>query len=347
MRTPAEAPSPLGSFKKYMESLKPLLDADFTGHMISLLGDMKHVRSLDTMQTLRGGKTIRGCLLCLIAEAFGGGLESAIPRAVAVELIQTASLIHDDFVDQHRVRRHRPAVWTLEGARKAVLLGDIIFASAIRMMSEIGRIDGLIISKAIAEISLGAFREPMNLLALFEEIEPGGETSFYERIIYLKTGALFGAACRLGAAAARNNERLQRAWGRYGVGIGEAYQIADDLHEIEQILTTRSMAKSEMISLAPALVSFVQGSRPHILDALRRKSACAKEEMLEHCEDAAKAMKAEIKKRLQTAVAEIEMDIPANKYGALVREAPWEIIHMFNETRSTSSLLKRLPTHRR
>jgi len=56
-------------------------------------------------------------------EALGGGLESAIPRAIAVEFIQAATLIHDDFVDQDTLRRNRPAVWTVEGARRAVLIG--------------------------------------------------------------------------------------------------------------------------------------------------------------------------------------------------------------------------------
>ena len=137
-------------FHDYAKKLKPTLDIAFTSHLVDLLGDTKPLGSFGEAKPLTGGKKIRGSLLCLIATTLGGSLEDALPRAVAVELIQTATLIHDDFVDQHRSRRDLAAVWTLEGARRAVLLGDIIFASAIRMMSELGRIDGLIVSRAIS-----------------------------------------------------------------------------------------------------------------------------------------------------------------------------------------------------
>ncbi len=79
-------------------------------------------------------------------------------------------------------------------------------------MSELGREDGLIISNAIAEVSRGAFREPLNPCSLLEEIEADRKyATFYEKIIYLKTGMLFGAACQLGALAARPIMRSRRS----------------------------------------------------------------------------------------------------------------------------------------
>ena len=89
------------NFQDYAERLKPLLDAGFTGHLAGLLGDAGSLQAYGGAKVLTGGKRIRGSLLCLVTSTLGGSLEDALPRAVAVELIQTATLIHDDFVDQH------------------------------------------------------------------------------------------------------------------------------------------------------------------------------------------------------------------------------------------------------
>ena len=190
-------------FKGYMDALKPRLDHAFARQISLFLDQMALNEGTLLRATLEAGKKIRGCLLCLISETLGGSMESAIPRAVAVELIQAASLIHDDIVDQDTMRRRLPAAWTLEGARRAVLLGDVIFATAIGMANELSREDGLVVSRAIAEISRGAFHEPLDPLRLAEALESNRlDDTLYDRIIHLKTAALFGAACRLGAIGA-------------------------------------------------------------------------------------------------------------------------------------------------
>jgi hypothetical protein len=241
-------------------------------------------------------------------------------------------------VDQHERRRDLPALWTLEGARKAVLLGDVIFASAIQSMSELGREDGLIISNSIAEVSRGAYQEPLNPRSLLETFEEDGDApAFYERIIYLKTGVLFAAACQLGALAAKVDDRLRQEWRCYGLKIGEAYQIADDLQEVEQYLITRSIMESELTSIAPALLFFTKDIRSHVLEALRQKSPGLKGEFLMLLQSTAEAMKGEIERRLRSAVIGIEGCLPNNEYGRLARSTPWDIIRMFNEARTTVS----------
>jgi hypothetical protein len=318
-------------FQDYAENLKPSLDAAFTEHLDHLLGDTRPRRSQEEAKLLTGGKKIRGSLLCLVATTLGGTLESALPRAVAVELIQTATLIHDDFVDQHRTRRDLAAIWTLEGARRAVLLGDIVFASAIQMMSELGREDGLIVSRTIAEVSRGAYREPLNPATLLEEIAAdrvNGE--LYEKIIYLKTAVLFGAACQLGTIAASADETLQNAWRRFGLKIGEAYQIADDLHDVEQYLLSRSITASGMTAIAPALLFFVRESRACILEALRRESVELKGDLLRYFQAAVELMTAEKESRLRSAVAGIEGVLPDGDLCRLVRRTPWDLIRMFD-----------------
>jgi len=319
-------------FQDYVESLKSSLDRAFTGHLAQLLGDMGSLHSGVRTKILAGGKKIRGSLLCLITGALGGALEDALPRAVAVELIQTATLVHDDFVDQHRLRRSLPALWTLEGARRAVLLGDVVFASAIHAMTDLSRADGLIVSRAIAEVSRGAYHEPIGASGLLEEIEgDGGSGTTYETLIYLKTGSLFGAACQLGAIAAGADGERQEKWRHYGLRIGEAYQIADDLQEIVRLRRAPAAPRADMVALAPALFFFAPEMRPRIVKMLRGRSLAVTEELVATFEKAATLMKEEIERRLRSALAAIEEDLPDTEAGRLSRTAPWDLIQMFNE----------------
>jgi len=326
-------------FQDYVESLRPSLDTAFTGHLAPLLGDTGSLHPGVRTKILAGGKKIRGSLLCLVTAALGGALEDALPRAVAIELIQSATLVHDDFVDQHRLRRDSAALWTLEGARRAVLVGDIIFASAIHMMSELGRADGLIVSRAIAEVSRGAYQEPLNATSLVEEIEAHRvDAVLYERIIHLKTGILFGAACQLGAVAAKADDKLQQEWRRYGLRIGEAYQIADDLQEVARLRRAPRAARADVVALAPALLFFVPKMRPRILKALQRKSSFVTEELAAEFDEAARLMGEEIEGRLRAALAAIEGDLPDTEAGRFSRTAPWDLIRMFNEADRQISL---------
>ena len=327
-------------FRDYAAGLKPALDAAFDSQLAQLLGKVIPHRS-EGLRCLSGGKKIRGALLCLVTETLGGRQEAAWPRAVAVELIQTASLVHDDFVDQHLTRRNRPAFWTLAGARRAVLLGDIVFSSAIHMMSELSREDCRIVSRAIAELSRGAYHEPLEPDTLLEELDG----TSYERIISLKTGILFAAACELGAVAAGAAAPVQRAWRRYGRQIGEAYQIADDIHEVVRALSSRSIGAKELLELIPALLFFVPSSRPVLGQALAGGLAESEgeleeaflEELLLYCRKAAGLMQRKKQQRLCAAVAELDgimaTEAPANgEWLRLARRTPWDLIEMFDGT---------------
>ncbi len=320
-------------FQDYCERLKPTLEDALREQLSIFLGNTATGDLASLRETLEEGKKIRGCLLFMINDTLGGVFESAIPRAVAVELIQTATLIHDDFVDQDTVRRNRPATWTLEGARRAVLLGDVIFASAIKMMSDLSREDGRVVSHAIAQISLGAFHEPLNPLMLITEIESNKlDGKLYEKIIHLKTGILFGAACQLGAIAAKANDKLMKKLLRFGLRIGEAYQIADDLKEVKQRLLTLSIHSDQMAVLAPTLLYFVNEMRPHIIPILKGKYVNLNGRVLEYFRVAGKLMETEIERRLRSAVSEIEEDFPNNEFSELTRRAPWDLIRMFDES---------------
>lgn len=318
-------------FKDFMEWVRPPLDHAFRAHLFNLTNDIafKHGTSLES--ALAGGKMIRGCLLYLITDCLGGVPEAAIPRAVAVELIQAASLLHDDFVDQDSVRRNQSATWTLEGARRTVLLGDLIFASAIKTMADLGREDGSIIANAIAQVSSGAVQEPVDPLVLAREIESNRlDGGFYEKIVSLKTGNLFSAACRLGAIAAGADEALKERSERYGLRIGEAYQIADDLQDMVHIMKMRSVSAKLMVSIAPACLHFVEDARDLLTAALKERDGLLSDELFECFKVAVVCMEAEIERRLGTALAEIDAYFPQNEPGLLARRAPWDLIRMFN-----------------
>ncbi|UFS69900.1 polyprenyl synthetase family protein [Geomonas sp. RF6] len=318
-------------FLQYAEGVKPRLDAAFDLTLDRLLDASAPFGFTGEMAPLKSGKKMRGLLLCLVAETLGGELPAALPRAVAVELIHTASLIHDDFVDQHRFRRDHAALWSLDGARRAVLLGDVIFASAIRMMSELGREDGRIVSEAIAEVALGAYQEPLGVDALLGELKKGRVTKgVYRKLIHLKTAILFGAACELGAVAAKGGEEAARRWRQYGVKIGAAYQIADDLQEVELALQRGSVRADDLTALSPALLFFGGALLPHIVLGLSGGELEVSGEVRELFEDVASGMKKERERSLQDAVAEIAADLRDDHLGKVALRTPWELIDLFD-----------------
>jgi geranylgeranyl pyrophosphate synthase len=321
------------SFQDYWGARKPKLDDAFQKQLRPLLEPIPLKETAALLGTLEGGKKIRGCLACLISDALGGVLEESIPRAIAVELIQAATLIHDDFVDQDTIRRNKPAAWTLEGARRAVLIGDVLFATAIKMMNDLGRDDGRVVSQAIAQVARGALHEPLSPPILAWEIESNRiDGKLYEKIIRLKTGILFGTACELGALAARADGRLGKISFRYGIRIGEAYQIADDLKEVEQYLAGRHLHSGQLAALAPALLYFVADLRPFFLSHLREKGEDLSAATAEFFRVGAKLMKNAIERRLKEGVSEITGNFPSNQYTAVLRQAPWDLIRMFNES---------------
>ena len=176
-------------FLEYVARSRQSLDAAFRNTLQDLIGSALTCDLPFLVSALGEGKKIRGCLTCVVGEALGADRGCLVPRAVAIELIQAATLIHDDFVDQDTTRRNRPAIWAVEGARRAVLVGDVIFAGAIRMMSEMSREDGLAVARAIAMISIGALHEPLsaaNLGLLLEHEGTKGGRSPTRRLSILR-----------------------------------------------------------------------------------------------------------------------------------------------------------------
>jgi geranylgeranyl pyrophosphate synthase len=207
---------------EYRAAAKARIDAELTARIEEWFPALPPMHQEALHAVLAQGKRLRGSLACLVAEALGTSFERALPAALAVEVVQAASLIHDDFVDGDTVRRGRPAAWTVLSARPAVLLADLMFATAIEKMAQAGNRETGTLAGAIAAMAKGALEESLGIGDVHD-------AAAYRSLIRLKTGSLFAAAARLGALAAGAQETKLEAASEFGARTGELYQIADDL----------------------------------------------------------------------------------------------------------------------
>lgn len=157
-----------------------------------------------------GGKRLRPVLTFLSASP---DAPPPVTEAVAVELVHMATLVHDDIVDGARVRRGHAAAWTTHGERAACAAGDHLFARAFAELAAEGD-RGKVATLAEASLAL-ARGEALQRLQRYDSRTP--VEAYLERVA-LKTGKLFEAACRLGGGA-----------GQFGLNLGIAFQIADDM----------------------------------------------------------------------------------------------------------------------
>ncbi|MCC7321832.1 MAG: polyprenyl synthetase family protein [Rubellimicrobium sp.] len=171
-----------------------------------------------------GGKRLRPMLTLAAARACGYAGPYHVHLAATVEFIHTATLLHDDVVDESRQRRGRPTANLLWDNKSSVLVGDYLFARSFQLMVETGNLRVLdILADASATIAEG---EVLQLTAA-RNLATGEDT--YIRIVRGKTAALFSAATRVGAVIAGAAPAVEAALFAYGDALGIAFQIADDL----------------------------------------------------------------------------------------------------------------------
>lgn len=171
-----------------------------------------------------GGKRLRPILLLLSARAFGYQGYHHIPLAAVVEFIHTATLLHDDVVDASEMRRGKDTANAIWGNEASVLVGDFLYSRAFQMMVEVGSMRVMqILSNATNVIAEG---EVMQLLNCHE---PNTTEERYLEVIRYKTAKLFEAAAQLGAVITGRSEIEIDALGRYGMHLGTAFQLVDDV----------------------------------------------------------------------------------------------------------------------
>jgi geranylgeranyl pyrophosphate synthase len=181
-----------------------------------------------------GGKRLRPLLVVLAAESAGGppdtpdGEERLIRAAVAVELVHSATLVHDDLIDGALLRRGHPTVAATAGRQVAVATGDLLFS---RAFAELARNEDPAQLRALSEAS-SALAEG-ELLQREDAYAAHVAVERYLRRCELKTAALFEAACRLGAlTAAEGSAALAEALGAFARRIGLAFQMLDDILDV-------------------------------------------------------------------------------------------------------------------
>src|SRR5437868_8775964 len=170
-----------------------------------------------------GGKRLRPMLTLAMAHLAGYSGDGHIKLAASVEFMHTATLLHDDVVDESELRRGKLSARMLWGNEACVLVGDFLLGQAFRMMVEVGSLRALdILSSASATIAEG---EVMQLAAAKETATTEDE---YLPVIRGKTAELFAAACEVGPALGSRPRDEQAACRSFGMNLGIAFQLVDD-----------------------------------------------------------------------------------------------------------------------
>lgn len=178
------------------------------------------------------GKRMRPLLLLLCTEAAGGNWQSALPAAVAVELLHNFSLIHDDIQDNSPIRRGRPTVWKIWGVANAINAGDAMFGlsyAALQQLADTGVDPRTVVgtwrvyNDTILELTRGQH------LDMRFETQDRVSVADYVSMIRGKSAALIAACAQMGALIARGDETVARHYADFGLNMGMAFQIRDDI----------------------------------------------------------------------------------------------------------------------
>ena len=174
------------------------------------------------------GKRLRGILALLVSEGVCGSIEPARHAATALELVHNFSLIHDDIQDRSDLRRHRPTIWSLWGVEQGITAGNWLWAVAseilVRPSTRGAAVQAAVLAEACLRLVEGQFLD----LQLQQGATPPTRHT-YDAMIDRKTGALFAAACRMGAVAAGASAEQADAYATFGLRLGRAFQEQDDL----------------------------------------------------------------------------------------------------------------------
>ncbi len=171
-----------------------------------------------------GGKRIRPMIATLAAKALGYQGEQHITCAAFIEFIHTATLLHDDVVDESELRRGNPTANAEFGNAASVLVGDFIYTRSFQLMTQLNSLKILqVMSEATNVIAEGEVQQLMNVR------DPDTTEENYMRVIYSKTARLFEVSTQTAAIVAGANEMQEKALQDYGRYLGTAFQLVDDV----------------------------------------------------------------------------------------------------------------------
>ena len=170
-----------------------------------------------------GGKRLRPLLVLLASKACDYKGQEHVSLAAMVEFIHTATLLHDDVVDESTLRRGRQTANSIWGSKASILVGDYLFTQAIQLMVEVGHIEILrLMTNTSLEISCGEIKQLAN------RHNPALTFEAYFEVIRAKTALLFASSACIGAHLSHADKQTQNALYTYGLHLGNAFQLIDD-----------------------------------------------------------------------------------------------------------------------
>ncbi len=221
------------STRDVFEMMQPDLDRVESTLVEAARIDYPVVNSMLRAIVSGGGKRLRPVLLLLAARAFGSFNERSIDVAAGVELLHTASLVHDDSIDKAALRRGNPTLNTELSTGAVILIGDYLFAkSAILAARPENPRVMVIFATTLAEICDGQIRETLEAHKLDQSMAD------YEARIYGKTAALFAGAAEMGALLGGGTDEQVRAFRQIGSDLGMAFQVIDDVLDLRESSAT-------------------------------------------------------------------------------------------------------------
>ncbi len=189
-----------------------------------LNSDVSLINQLGFYIVSGGGKRLRPLLAVLSAKALGYQGNAHTMAAAFIEFIHTATLLHDDVVDESDMRRGKETANAAFGNAASVLVGDFIYTRSFQMMTELGSMKILkLMSDAVNVIAEGEVQQLMNCN------DPNTTEEMYMQVIYSKTARLFEAATQIGAILVEAPEEVETAMQNYGKYLGTAFQLIDDV----------------------------------------------------------------------------------------------------------------------
>ncbi len=207
-----------------------------------------------------GGKRVRPLLAIISAKALGYKGQGHILSAAFIEFIHTATLLHDDVVDESDMRRGKATANSAFGNAASVLVGDYIYTRSFQMMTELGSMKILkLMSDAVNVIAEGEVQQLMNCN------DPNVSEESYMQVIYSKTARLFEVATQVGAVLSEAPSEIETALKNYGRYLGTAFQLIDDV--MDYTSTGKEMGKNVGDDLAEGkptlpLIHAMQTSSP-------------------------------------------------------------------------------------
>ena len=221
---PASAPDAMTALASLLRSDLAACNQTIVTHMAS---EITLIPTVGAHIVAAGGKRLRPLLTMACARLCGygeaAGEQRHVQMAACVEFIHTATLLHDDVVDESQLRRGLASATAIFDNKASVLVGDFLFARAFRLMVADGSLRVLaILSDASATIAEG------EVLQLATQNDLSTPESRYLEVIRGKTAALFAAACEVGAVIADRSDAQAAALAEYGMNLGLAFQLVDD-----------------------------------------------------------------------------------------------------------------------